>query len=60
VNSKADTYDSAGRMGFGAHEFTKFERVPESYLGWVYDNVDHEKLQHVYPNLWKYLKDRGY
>jgi hypothetical protein len=29
VNSKADTYDSAGRMGFGVHEFVKFERVPE-------------------------------
>ncbi len=60
MNSKSATYDSAGRMGFGEHEFVKFSNVPEDYLAWVYDTVDHGKLQSTYPNLWKYLKERGY
>jgi hypothetical protein len=60
MNSKANTYDSAGRMGFGKYEFVKFENVPEDYLAWTYDNVAHENLKVFYPNLWKYLKERGY
>jgi hypothetical protein len=60
MNDKSKTYDTAGRMGFGVHEFVKFENVPEDYLAWVFDNVDHVKLQTQYPNLWKYLKERGY
>jgi uncharacterized protein (DUF3820 family) len=47
-------------MGFGKYEFTKFENVPEDYLAWTFDNHDHGVLQNVYPNLWKYLKERGY
>jgi hypothetical protein len=60
MNSKSATYDSAGRTGLGAHEFEKFENIPEDYLGWVFDNIEHGKLQTQYPNLWKYLKELGY
>ncbi len=60
MSSKSEKYDSAGRMGFGQHEFEKFENVPESYLAYCFDNIDHDKLQRVYPNFWKYLKERGY
>jgi uncharacterized protein (DUF3820 family) len=60
MNSKASTYDAAGRMGFGKYEFTKFEKVPEDYLAWCYDEMSHENLRAFYPNFWKYLKERGY
>ena len=57
---KAETihkFDSEGYVAFGKHQGDKFESVSNKYLNWVYYNIEHNKLQRLYPNFWNYLCD---